>query len=124
MELIRAAESDYEEVLALYRRAADLMQREGSTQWHWGVYPTDEMILEDIRMGRQYIQRADGVIAAVVSITDQSEPEYDAVPWTGGMYPVYFHRLAVDPQMQGAGIAGGRWVGCVAVNVHKWLRAC
>ena len=107
MELIRAAESDYEEVLALYRRAADLMQREGSTQWHWGVYPTDEMILEDIRMGRQYIQRADGVIAAVVSITDQSEPEYDAVPWTGGMYPVYFHRLAVDPQMQGAGIAGG-----------------
>ena len=76
MELIRAAESDYEEVLALYRRAADLMQREGSTQWHWGVYPTDEMILEDIRMGRQYIQRADGVIAAVVSITDQSEPEF------------------------------------------------
>ena len=73
MELIRAAESDYEEVLALYRRAADLMQREGSTQWHWGVYPTDEMILEDIRMGRQYIQRADGVIAELTEEFREAE---------------------------------------------------
>ena len=107
MDTIRATEKDLEELLALYQRAADQMQAEGLKQWQWGIYPTEELIREDVAQGLMYIQRVDGVLAGAVSIVGTDlEPEYETVPWTGGLNPGYFHRLVVDPPMQGAGIAG------------------
>lgn len=107
MDIIRATESDLEELLDLYQRAADQMEADGLKQWHWGIYPTEELIREDVAQGLMYIDRMDGVIAGAVSLVGEPEPEYDAVPWTGGINPGYFHRLVIDPPMQGAGMAGG-----------------
>ena len=108
MELIKATAGDLPELLDLYERVSDEMEKSGLRQWHWGVYPTEEMIRDDVEKGLMYIQRADGVIAGAVAIFDGvNEPEYAEVPWTGGVNPGYFHRLAVDPAMQGMGIAGG-----------------
>ncbi len=108
MEIVRAGESDLEELLDLYQRAADQMEAAGLKQWHWGVYPTEELIREDVAKGLMYIQRVDGALAGAVAVFDGTgEPEYDAVPWTGGLNPRYFHRLVIDPPMQGAGMAGG-----------------
>ncbi len=106
MDIIRATENDLEELLNLYRRAADQMEAAGLKQWHWGVYPTEELIREDVAQGLMYIMRVDGTLAGAVSVFDGTgEPEYDAVPWTGGVNPGYFHRLVIDPPMQGAGMA-------------------
>ena len=108
MELIKATAGDLPELLDLYERVSDEMEKNGLRQWHWGVYPTEEMIRDDVEQGLMYIQRADGVIAGAVAVFDGAdEPEYAEVPWTGGVNPGYFHRLAVDPAMQGMGIAGG-----------------
>ena len=108
MELIRAAEGDLQELLNLYERVAAEMEKSGLRQWHWGVYPTEEMIRDDVAQGLMYIQRIDGVIAGAVAVFNGvDEPEYAEVPWTCGVNPGYFHRLAVDPAMQGMGIAGG-----------------
>ena len=108
MDTVRATEKDLEELLALYQRAANQMHAEGLTQWQWGIYPTEELIREDVARGLMYIQRVDGMLAGAVSIVGTDlEPEYEEVPWTGGLNPGYFHRLVVDPPMQGAGIAGG-----------------
>ena len=108
MELIKATAGDLPELLDLYERVSDEMEKSGLRQWHWGVYPTEEMIRDDVEKGLMYIQRADGVIAGAVAIFDGvNEPEYAEVPWTGGVNPGYFHRRAVDPAMQGMGIAGG-----------------
>ena len=108
MEIVRATENDLEELLLLYQRAADQMEAEGLKQWKWGVYPTEELIREDVDKGLMYIQRMDGVLAGAVALFNGTgEPEYDAVSWTGGLNPGYFHRLVVNPAMQGAGVAGG-----------------
>ena len=108
MEIVRATENDLEELLDLYQRAAYRMEAEGLKQWHWGVYPTEELIREDVAQGLMYIQRVDGLLAGAVAVFNGTgEPEYDAVPWTGGLNPGYFHRLVIDPPMQGAGMAGG-----------------
>ena len=108
MELIRATENDLRELTALYQRVSDAMEAEGLRQWHWGVYPTEEMIRDDVRKGLMYIQRVDGALAGAVAIFDGTgDPEYEPVPWTGGLNPGYFHRLAIDPPMQGEGLAGG-----------------
>ena len=126
MELIRAAESDLPELLDLYKRVTAEMENSGLRQWHWGVYPTEGMIRDDVARGLMYIQRTDGAIAGAVSVfSGTDEPEYAEVPWTCGVNPGYFHRLAVDPSMQGMGIAGGmlddiqqilRGAGCDSVR--------
>ena len=108
MELIRAAEGDLPELLNLYERVADEMEKSGLRQWHWGVYPTEGMIRDDVAQGLMYIQRIDGAVAGAVAVFNGvDEPEYAEVPWTCGVNPGYFHRLAVEPSMQGMGIAGG-----------------
>ena len=106
MELIRAAESDLQDLCSLYRRTADSMKRSGLNQWEWGSYPTEEMIRGDVERGEAYIARTDGVLAAAMALTETMDPEYAEVPWTGGVRPGYIYRLAIDPPLQGAGIGG------------------
>ncbi len=106
MELIRATEKDIQELILLYQHTADSMKEAGLNQWNWGIYPTEEMIREDVRRGEQYILRADGALVAAIVLTETMDPEYHGVTWTGGIQPGCFHRLAVHPSMQGAGVGG------------------
>lgn len=117
MELIKATEQDLRELLVLYRRTAEHMEDGGLRHWHWGVYPSEELIREDVRCGRMYIERQDGKLVAAVVVEEEQEAEYRAVEWTGGIRPGQFHRLAVKPSMQGMGLGGG-----VLDDVQQMLR--
>ena len=106
MELIRATERDVDELLAFYRHVADTMEEKGLQQWHWGRYPNEKMIREDITQGDlYYMLEGDTIAAAVVLMTGQ-EKEYNRLQWSCGVKPGIFHRLAVHPAMQGAGLGG------------------
>ena len=104
MELIKATENDLRELYSLYRRTAESMQQDGLNQWIWGIYPTEEMIRDDVERGELYIARTDGILAAAIMLTETPDPGYEGVSWTGGVHPGFFHRLAVDPPLQGTGI--------------------
>ena len=106
MELIRATEREAEELLAFYQIVADNMEEKGLQQWHWGRYPNEEMIREDIAKGNLYYLREDGAVAAAVVLMAGQEPEYDGLSWSCGVRPGIFHRLGVHPSMQGAGLGG------------------
>ena len=106
MELIKATENDLQDLYSLYRRTAENMKQNGLNQWNWGIYPTEEMIRGDVERGEMYVARMDGVLAAAIALTDIMDPEYLTVSWTGGIRPGFFHRLAIDPPLQGAGIGG------------------
>ena len=107
MELIKAAEEDLQGLYSLYRRTAEHMKQCGLNQWNWGIYPTEKMIADDVKRGEMYLFREDGVPAAAIVLTESVDPEYAEVPWTGGVHPGVFHRLAVDPARQGSGIGDG-----------------
>ena len=64
MELIRATEQELDELLAFYRHVTDHMEEKGLQQWHWGRYPSEAMIQEDIGRGDLYYMRVDGILAA------------------------------------------------------------
>ena len=64
MELIKATENDLRELYSLYRRTAENMKLNGLNQWNWGIYPTEEMIRNDVERGELYIARTDGALAA------------------------------------------------------------
>ena len=104
MELIKATESDLQELYSLYRRTTESMKQDGLNQWIWGIYPTEEMIREDVERGELYIARTDGVLTAAIMLTETPDPGYEGVSWTGGAHPGFFHRLAVDPPQRGTGI--------------------
>ena len=106
MELVRAEAKDADELVAFYRHVADAMEERGIQHWHWGTYPYEEMIREDITEGNLYFMRDDGMIAAAVVITTGQEREYDSLTWSFGVRPGSFRRLAVNPSMQGAGLGG------------------
>lgn len=106
MEITRATEQELEELISFYRRTAEDMEERGIRHWHWGRYPSEEMIREDVMTGSMYYLRTDGAITAAVSILFGQEEEYQALPWTCGLYPGSFRRLAVHPSMQGAGQGG------------------
>ncbi len=106
MELIRATEGDLQELYSLYRRTAEHMKQTGLNQWNWGIYPTEEMLRTDVERREMYMVRKDGMPAAAIVLTEKPDPEYAKVPWTGGIRPAAFHRLAVEPQLQGTGIGG------------------
>ena len=117
MQLIRAAEQELEELIAFYRFAAERMEANGLHQWHWGLYPSGDMIREDIEKGDLYILREDGKLAAAVVLMAGQEEEYNALQWSCGVHPGIFHRLAVHPSVQGTGL-GSR----VVEDVMRILR--
>ena len=106
MEMIRAAERDLGELFDLYRHAADGMEARGIQHWHWGRYPNEDLIREDVQKGQLYYLRTDDAITAAVGIVFGQEKEYEGLNWTGGLNPGTFHRLAVHPSVQGAGLGG------------------
>ncbi len=106
MEIIRATEQELDELLSFYQRVADGMEARGIHHWHWGRYPSEEIIRADVHNGQAYIMRTDGAITAAVCVTPGQEEEYNALPWTCGVRPGSFRRLAVHPAMQRAGLGG------------------
>ena len=106
MSLIRAAEKDIDDLLAFYRHVADNMEAQGIDHWHWGRYPNEEFIREDVARGEMYYMLEGSMIAAAVVITAGQEEEYNSLPWSCGVRPGSFRRLAVHPSMQGAGLGG------------------
>lgn len=106
MELIQATPREADELLAFYEHVADTMEEKGLQHWHWGRYPTEEMIRGDIEKGDLYYLREGELLAGAVVLMTGQEPEYDSLKWTCGVRPGIFHRLAVHPSMQGAGFGG------------------
>ena len=106
MELIRATEQDADSLVAFYRHVADNMEEQGIDHWHWGRYPNEEFIREDVAKGEMYYMLEGGTISAAVVITVGQEEEYDSLAWSCGVRPGSFRRIAVHPSMQGAGLGG------------------
>ena len=106
MELIQATPQEADELLAFYQHVADNMEETGLQQWHWGRYPNEEMIRADIAEGSLYYMLDGNTIAAAVVLMVGQEDEYDKLVWSCGSRPGIFHRLAVHPSMQGAGLGG------------------
>ena len=117
MELIRATEAELDELLAFYQLVADHMEERGIRHWHWGTYPAENMVRKDVEKGRLYFMRAEEVLAAAVTVDFGQEEEYAQIPWTCGIRPGSFRRLAVNPSMQGSGLGGA-----VVDDVQQMLR--
>jgi len=124
---VRASQLD--EVYALYQTVIDDMHARGLYQWTWGQYPYEELLQEDVALGRLYRLDAAGKTAGVFAVCVGQGPEYDDVPWQYGVNPVCLHRIALLPDLHGKGHARavldfvkdeGRRLGCDCLRVDTY----
>lgn len=104
MQLTRAVQADYEAVCTLYQAVIAAMEASGLDQWQWGVYPSAEIVADDINQGEMYVLREEGEIIAAVCVNQVQDEEYAQLDWHFGVNPGLFHRLAIAPDCQGRGL--------------------
>ncbi|HTJ29189.1 MAG TPA: GNAT family N-acetyltransferase [Acidobacteriaceae bacterium] len=104
MNLRRATLTDVPAVMALIRRVVPLMRAAGNLQWD-DAYPNAEAFARDVAKGQLWIAEMDGGVAGVAAITEDHEPEYARVGWDITEPAIVVHRVAVDPEFRGRGVA-------------------
>jgi ribosomal protein S18 acetylase RimI-like enzyme len=104
--LIRlAGTDDLPQLMGLVRRAVPLMRAAGNLQWDH-AYPNEDIFARDIDNHELWVaETVPGTIAGVAAITTDQSPEYADVGWNIHELAIVIHRLAVDAEFRGAGIA-------------------
>jgi len=110
MNLRQARLEDVPAVMAVIRKVVPLMRAAGNLQWDDG-YPNPEVFARDIAKEQLWIaeipdeETGAGIVAGVAAITEDQEPEYARVGWDITEPAIVVHRVAVDPEFRGRGIA-------------------
>src|SRR5215469_10046588 len=104
MRIRQAAREDIPALMALMRKVVPLMRADGNLQWD-DSYPNEGVFDADIEKEQLWIAEIGGSVAGVAAITGDQEPEYAQVGWDIDEPAVVVHRLAVDPEFRGAGVA-------------------
>ncbi len=99
-----AVDGDVAAILELVRRSVPLMRAAGNLQWD-ADYPNAEIFAEDVRLRQLWVAGIDGQVAGVAAITTDQSSEYTEVGWDVKEPAVVVHRLAVDPEFRGLGVA-------------------
>ena len=68
-------------------------------------YPTEDLILEDIKKGELYIEKENEEIMMVACINENQHPTYQNIKWSFEGRVLSIHRLAVNPNFQNRGLA-------------------
>ena len=106
--VIRKSESaNIDEIMQIILDARASIGRLGIDQWQYG-YPTRDIVIEDIELGRSYVVE-DGEVLGTFALIDDGEPTYDKIyrgEWlTEGNNYVAFHRIALAGKARGTGLA-------------------
>jgi ribosomal protein S18 acetylase RimI-like enzyme len=104
MHIRLATQDDVPALMALLRKVVPLMRAAGNLQWD-ETYPNEMVFGKDIEKQQLWLAEIEGTIVGVTALTTDQEPEYAQVGWNLDETAVVVHRLAVDPDFRGAGIA-------------------
>lgn len=95
---------DLPSVLNLFQKVLPVMNANGNFRWDES-YPSDKTFTKDINNHNLFIAREKGEIVGVVVIDSYFPPEYSTVDWKSSPNTFTFHRMMVDPDHRGVGVA-------------------
>lgn len=95
---------DIPKIMQLVSKVVPLMQAAGNFQWG-DDYPNPEVFAKDISIGQLWVSEIADSVVGVSAITTDQDPEYSDAGWDINEKAIVTHRLAVDPDSQGMGIA-------------------
>ncbi len=100
-----ALPEEADEILALFRRCTQVMNRNGLFNWH-SDYPGPEVISKDLNEGTLFTCRKGELLLGAVTLNEDEPVEYASLSWSmTGCRVLVVHRLAVDPRFQRKGYA-------------------
>jgi len=101
----KASQFHLPQILNLNNKIIHYMRSKGFTHWS-EKYPSEAIYRRDIMRNSQYIYLIDDKVRGIVSYDTQHHEYFDTIEWNPKNKSAYFvHRLAVDPEFQGQGIA-------------------
>lgn len=99
-----ATPNDIPKIMLLIAEVVPAMNAAGNFQWD-STYPDAQVFANDINQNQLWVADADGDIAGMAAITTDQEPEYAAVGYDLTETAIVTHRLAVNINYRGQGIA-------------------
>lgn len=119
MTLRPAVIDDVPYIMEIIKKVIPRMHAAGNYQWD-EYYPTDATFKKDIKNDTLYVYEADGIIKGCIVADENHAFAYDDIPWAlARMDCLSLHRLAVDPQFQGQGIAQKILEGIIDIGLEK-----
>ncbi|SEN56264.1 N-acetylglutamate synthase, GNAT family [Mucilaginibacter gossypiicola] len=96
--------NDIPQILALIANVVPAMQATGNFQWN-DDYPNKQVFIEDIGLNQLWVAEITGSIAGVAAITTDQDAEYAQAGLDITETAIVTHRLAVNINYQGRGVA-------------------
>lgn len=104
MQIQLANPEDIPGIMEIVVAVIPLLRAAGNMQWD-DRYPNPEVFEADIALSQLWVASIEGKIVGVVAITTEQYPEYVQAGWDITDPAIVIHRLAVNPEFQGKGIA-------------------
>lgn len=104
----KSTKLDLPRIMEIITAAQLYMKESGIDQWQDG-YPNEESITSDIESGESYVLEEDGRVIATLYLSFDGESDYDTIyegQWISDEKYAVVHRVAVDNNLKGNGIAG------------------
>lgn len=109
MNFRKTENKDIPEIMRIIGQAREYMKAQKIDQWQDG-YPNEAVFMEDIEKGYSYVMEEDGRVIGTIAILFDGEPTYEKIyegAWKTENQPyAAIHRVAVDAECKGKGIAG------------------
>ena len=101
----RAKISEIPDILTITQACAKKMQEKGIFQWN-EHYPSKEAFIQDIERNELFVIEEKDTVQGTIVISTLMDEEYKPIQWlTPNGNSTYIHRLSVDPELQGKGLA-------------------
>ena len=116
----KATLSQLPQILKIYEKARKFMSESGNpTQWGT-YYPTEEMIRQDIRIGKSYVNLKDGNLCAVFYFAVENDPTYGYIDgaWLNDAPYGVIHRIAVGESGRGVAAECFRFAETLCDNLR------
>ncbi len=126
MEFRRTKKEDIAGIMRIVRQAQEYMKQQGIDQWQNG-YPNEASFEADIEKEYSYVMEEDGKIIGTMAVIFDGESDYNHIyegAWKTTEEPyAAVHRVAVDAECKGKGIAGAMIEEVVKICRERGVRS-
>jgi ribosomal protein S18 acetylase RimI-like enzyme len=104
MLLRQAVHSDIPHIMSVIKKVVPLMIADGNLQWDNG-YPNPQIFEQDVEQQQLWLVEINGNVAGLAAITTDQDKSYADAGYDITEPAIVVHRLAVDTDYRGNGIA-------------------
>lgn len=105
MDIKRGKIKDIARIMDIIKAAIANMEAEKVYQWD-DMYPNEMVIKDDIINENLYVYIDENIIKGIIVLNETQDGEYKKLKWKySAKKQIVIHRLCIDPQYQGKGIA-------------------